>query len=497
MFDNENEKNVYDRGEDKVPDNFPPPAAPGDPRFAMPENPVDDYVSQPEPYPTDYKDAGYITREEAPVTPRTYYTPSERPERREREPRETSSTPPPRRRGGLFAGIVALCLICALLGGLGGAVIVREFWPGGSVTEPVPAQTAEPTPSPVLTSVEKNPGTDGALTGPQVYEQATRQVVGVSSEVTYTNVFGQQSASSVTGTGFVVSDDGYIMTNYHVIEPAYRGGYTINVMFYDGASYEASVVGFEKDNDVAVLKIEATGLTPVTLGDSALMKVGETVYAVGNPLGELTYTMTSGMISALDREISTDANTTINMFQIDAAVNSGNSGGPVYNAQGQVLGIVSAKYSESGVEGLGFAIPINDAIAIANELITKGYVSGKSYIGVHVEDMTKSVIQYYNMAPGAYVLAVDPGGSAEQAGIRAGDIIVRLGDAKVESVAELTAAKKQYKPGDTAEIEVYRSGEHLTFTLTFGEDIPDTVDQNQPQPTQTPALPQLPQNPAS
>ena len=296
--------------------------------------------------------------------------------------------------------------------------------------------------------------------------------------MTYTNFFGQTSSSAVSGSGFIVSADGYILTNYHVIEYAYKGNYAITVMLHDGTRYEASIVGVEDCNDIAVLKIDASGLDPVTFGDSDKLSVGDDVYAVGNPLGELEFSMTTGHVSALDRLITTDESSeAINMFQIDAAVNSGNSGGPVYNANGEVVGIVTAKYSDTGVEGLGFAIPINDAAKIANDLITKGYVTGKAYMGVSIDERYNSMYsQYYNMPIGAFVKSVESGSCAESAGIQAGDIITRLGDVEITGYSDLKQAIKQYSAGDSAELELYRAGESRTLTVTFDEAVPDSAN---------------------
>ncbi len=229
---------------------------------------------------------------------------------------------------------------------------------------------------------------------------------------------------------------------------------------------------------MAVLKIDAAGLSAVTIGDSDSLQVGETVYAVGNPLGELEYTMTSGIVSATDRAITTSETSstgtittkTINMFQIDAAVNSGNSGGPVYNSRGEVVGIVTAKYSTSGVEGLGFAIPINDAIALANELISDGYIS-KPYMGIlNASTLDETYAQYYGTVAGVYFQGVEDGSAAEKAGLQVGDIIVGLGDMEISTASDLVSAKNAYRPGDTTEIRVYRSGEYLTLTITFDEE---------------------------
>ena len=224
-----------------------------------------------------------------------------------------------------------------------------------------------------------------------------------------------------------------------------------------------------------MLKIEATGLNAVRFGNSDSISVGETVYAVGNPLGELDFSMSTGHVSALDRLITSDeSGVPINMFQIDAAVNSGNSGGPVYNAAGEVIGIVTAKYASTGVEGLGFAIPINDAARIASDLITNGYVTGRAYMGILIKDTYNSYqgriySSYSNLPQGAYVDSVESGSSAEKAGIRADDIITALGDQKVASSSELTVALHSFSAGDTTTVTVYRDGGEITLTITFDE----------------------------
>ena len=326
------------------------------------------------------------------------------------------------------------------------------------------------------------------LSASEIYELACKQVVGISSTITGYNMFGQLTSNAVTGTGFVLSEDGYILTNNHVVKDAAKTGGEVTVKFYDGSEYTAEIVGTESGtSDVALLKIDAKGLTPVTLGDSDTMQVGESVYAVGNPLGELTYTMTAGIISALDREIAADRYTTLNMFQLDAAVNSGNSGGPVYNAAGQVIGIVTAKYNESGVEGLGFAIPINEAVQIAEELVNHGYVTGKAYFGITVTDIGESDAQKYNTVAGVYVYSVEEGSCAEKAGLQQGDVIVKLGGKEVATVSELTKEKKNYKAGDSCEVEFYRSGKYQTVTVVFDEEPKEEpAAQETQQPTQQP-----------
>ena len=302
-----------------------------------------------------------------------------------------------------------------------------------------------------------------------IYSQACKQVVAITTEVTYTNYFGQTSSQASCGSGFFITDDGYVLTNYHVISTAHQYGYAVSVLTYDGTTYQATIVGVDEDNDIALLKVDATGVTPVTFGDSDSMTVGDTVYAVGNPLGELEFTMTSGMISALDRTITTSDGTDngINMFQIDAAVNAGNSGGPVYNTSGQVIGIVTAKYSSSGVEGLGFAIPVNDAVAIANDLMKNGTVTDRAQLGITLQTIPDSAAQYYNMPKGAYVNAVNSGSCAEKAGLKAGDIITAIDDTAVSSDDALRSALRGYSAGESATLTVSRNGETLALTVTF------------------------------
>lgn len=423
-----------------------------------------------------YSDAHYVREEDSTVPPR-YYTPPEKAPREPKEPRAPRKSPG---KAGSFARTVCLCLVCALLGGLGGGAYVAS-----RLTERVDALQQGMTELKEQTLAEDGStfasataaGEAGTLSASTIYDRACRQVVGITTEVAYTNLFGLTSSSAVTGTGFIISENGYIVTNYHVIEYAYTGGQDLTVMLHDGTRYSASIVGVEESNDIAVLKIDAANLSPADLGDSDSLTVGDTVYAVGNPLGDLDFSMSTGHVSALDRVIKTDENVdSINMFQIDAAVNSGNSGGPVYNTRGEVIGVVTAKYSDTGVEGIGFAIPINDAASIAQDLITNGYVTGKAYMGVKLDERYTSMYsQYYGMPLGAYVYSVDPGSSAEKAGLRPGDIITGLGDADVSCYDDLSSAVKSFSAGDTTEVRIYRAGENLTVSITFDELLPDST----------------------
>lgn len=380
--------------------------------------------------------------------------------------------------------VTAICLAAVLLcGGICfGTVQYGKRQPalaadGGAGALSASALQADP--------VANKPAQRETLTAAQIYKLACQQVVGIKTEAAGgSNMFGQTISRPVSGTGFIVSEDGYILTNNHVVEGAAKSGFPVTVIFYDGSEYDARIVGVEgDDSDVALLKIDASGLNPVKLGDSDTMQVGEDAYVVGNPLGELTYTMTTGIISALDREISVESNTAISMFQLDAAINSGNSGGPVYNAYGEVIGIVTAKFSSAGVEGLGFAIPIREAQSIAADLKEFGYVPGKPYFGIVVVTLSSSERSRFNLPEGAYVYSVTAGSCAEKAGLKQGDTITALGDVPISSNSDLTIAKKSYQAGDTVDVTVFRAGESLTLTVTFDEMTPEAQN-TVPQPTQ-------------
>ncbi len=425
-----------------------------------------------------YSDAHYVPVDENTAPPR-YYTPPEKPVKEPKPPKRS------KKRSGLIFKVLAACLVCAGLGGAAGSAVMGARL-GGRV-DSLEARLEELQQAASAPAVSSSAPTmlpsamaaaGGGITAGQIYEQACRQVVGISTEVTYTNIFGMTSSSAVSGSGFILSENGYILTNSHVIESAYESRRNVKVMLHDGSQYEAEIVGVENDgSDVAVLKIDASGLDPVTLGDSDNLQVGDDIYVVGNPLGELEFSMTTGHVSALDRLITTDSNAEpINMFQIDAAVNHGNSGGPVYNDRGELVGVVTAKYSDTGVEGLGFAIPANEACSIASDLITQGYVSGKASMGVRIDERYNSMYsQYYGMPMGAYVYSVEPDSAAEEAGILAGDVITRVGDEPVSSYSELRSAIRQYSAGDTAQIDLYRSGASLTLNVVFDEELPDST----------------------
>ena len=417
-----------------------------------------------------YSDAHYVRADQS-TTPPRYYVP---PERTVRESRRQEP-----RRGVSFGAVIACCLICALLGGLGGGALMtgymnRRFDAIEQNVTKIEKENLLKQSTQGSVPAASTAYSGGTLAPGDLYDMACEQVVGVSTEVTYTNFFGMRSSAAVSGSGFIITANGYIMTNYHVIEDAYKTGLSVNVIVYDGTRYKAEIVGVEPDNDVAVLKIEADGLNAVTLGNSDAMRVGDVVYAVGNPLGELDFSMTTGHVSAKDRRIVTDRNGgAIAMFQFDAAINSGNSGGPVYNARGEVVGIATAKPASYGVEGIGFAIPVNDATRIAKDLVTSGYVTGKAWLGVTVNNKYNDMYaQYYGWPVGAYVDSVERNGCAAKAGIEVGDIITKLDGETIRSYDDLRSAIKRHAAGETVEIELYRADASRTVTLTFDEETP-------------------------
>ena len=376
----------------------------------------------------------------------------------------------PRRKKKGAGKLVALCLVCAIVGGIAG---------GGGVAAPTGPFCAnrttllEGTRPATVVEVSNVTGKD-PLTAPEIYAAYVGSTVGITTEIVTTNGWGQPVSQAAAGSGFVITDDGYILTNYHVIEDAS----SIKVSFIDGSSYDAELVGGESENDIAVLKIDAAGLTPVVIGDSDNVKVGEQVVAIGNPLGELTYSMTSGIISAKDRSITMENGEVMNMIQTDTAINSGNSGGPLFDMYGQVIGITSAKLSGSSsssatIEGLGFAIPINDVKGMVEDIMENGYVTGKPYMGITVSTVPESISERYGMSQGALVESVDESSCAAKAGLEKGDIITAMDGKTVISSAELVEAKKAYKAGDTVTLTVERDGEMLELTLTFDEDTPE------------------------
>ena len=330
-------------------------------------------------------------------------------------------------------------------------------------------------------SVSGSPAAVDGLTPGQVYAQNKNSVVAISCS-TKVSQFGQVGTATSSGSGFILTDDGYVITNYHVIE----GADIVNVITFDGTEYPAMVKGYDANNDLAVLKVEAQDLPTVTLGKSSDLIIGDMVVAIGNPLGELTSTQTVGYISGKDRDVSTDG-TVINMLQTDATINPGNSGGPLFNMKGEVIGITTAKYSgttSSGasIEGIGFAIPIDDVTKMISDIMAHGYVTG-AYLGVSVSDISESQASYYGC--GALVGEVVPGYSAARGGVQVGDLIIELGGYKVESVSGLTRVLRNFEPGDTVTVTVLRQGREVVLQLTLDEK----PNLNQPEPDENGEIP--------
>lgn len=297
---------------------------------------------------------------------------------------------------------------------------------------------------------------EGDYTLTEIYEKVSPSVVGVSSTT---------SSGSATGTGIILTEDGYILTCAHVVEDAT----SIAIVDSDMNQYEATLLGSDSQSDIAVLKIEATSLTAVELGTSSDLKVGEAAIVIGNPLGyDLYGSMSVGIISGLNRTLNING-TDMTLIQTDASVNSGNSGGPMVNAYGQVIGIISAKVSSSYGEGLGFAIPIDDALPIIEDLIRYGYVTGRPSIGITGEDITVYVAFYYGIPQGVMVRYVEPDSGADIAGVQSGDIIVGVNDESITTMDELTNIKNNYLVGDTITLNIYRSGTYIELEVELME----------------------------
>ena len=397
--------------------------------------------------------------------------------------------------------MVVLCFMLSFLAGAGGAFAVMSFYPlmnignkndtteitEGNVHEiPVPSQettlpdaTTQPvqesTAAPVTETQPPETTTAApvaaAKTKGEIYAEAVNSIVGIRAVVeqqvaTFFGRYITQTATS-SGSGFFITADGYVVTNYHVV----NGAKEITVTTYDGGSYPATVRGYEESNDIAVLKIEGS-FTPAAIGRSSDLRVGDDILVIGNPLGSLSYTFTDGVVSYLNRMITDETGTTIHMFQTNAAINEGNSGGPVYNMNGEVVGIASAKYASSSIEGLGFCIPIDDVIGMINDIMRTGYVTGKPVLGVSVQTVTTTMAIRYGISTGCYVVEVGDGTAASNAGILAADVITAVDDTVIYSATDMSSALSGKTAGDTVSVRVNRSGTDMIFTVTLDEYVP-------------------------
>lgn len=394
------------------------------------------------------------------------------------EPVVTDTPVQPKKHHGGVGRVVALILSCAVISaacGFGGAILAQN----GSRTGKTTVQQSNRTAATV--NVKKVDG-QTLMSPAEVYASTVNSVVSINCSAVSTNIFGQQTESASSGSGFIYTADGYIVTNQHVVANAS----SINVTLYNGDTYPATLVGSDSDYDVAVLKIDAKDLPAVTLGSSTDVNVGDTVLAIGNPLGELTFSMSQGIVSCVNRAINVEG-TPFNMIQVDASINPGNSGGPLMNLYGEVVGIVSAKYSSyanTTVEGLGFAIPINDVQSIIKDIMENGSVGNKAYMAITAGTMTQQMAAQYkiNATEGVFVYSVEDGGAGDKAGLKLGDVITKLNDTQITSMEDLSAAKKGFKAGDTVTLTVLRDGKEITTQLTFDaqpQTTDDTADSSQ------------------
>lgn len=381
---------------------------------------------------------------------------------------------PPKQKSSSPVGIVALALVFSIVGGLVGAGGLYAAASAGMIqglnSNNATLSVSDRDTSSAITTA--NVAAGEVMTSAQIYSNYGSAVV----SVTVTTSQGEGA-----GTGFIIDGEkGYILTCYHVVD----GAKAISVTLTDATSYEAKYVGGDSDQDVAVLKItpkEGAKLTSVVLGDSSLLAVGDTVSTIGNALGTLANTLTTGGVSAMDRAITMSDGTVMSLLQTDCTINSGNSGGPLFNQYGEVVGIVNAKYSSSAyntstasIEGIGFAIPINDVTDILDDLMAHGYVTGKPYLGISVSTVSAVTAQQYkNMVVGAYVNNVNEGSCAETAGLQTGDIITQVDGTDITTSAELIDAKNTHKAGDEMTLTVFRDSEYITLKVTLDEEQPE------------------------
>ena len=379
-----------------------------------------------------------------------------------------------KKKGFPWGKVIALMLVAALLGGALGAGGVLLLAPSGSGSSSQVLKGERPSSVIDVATID----TSKQLSPAEVYAQNEASTVGITTSVT-TNYFGFTTTSAAAGSGFVLSDDGYILTNYHVIE----NSTSIKVTMYDGSSYEAQLIGYDESNDIAVLKVDAENLSPVVLGDSDNLNVGDSVVAIGNPLGELTFSLTAGVVSALDREVTLSGNVTMELIQTDCAINSGNSGGALFNLYGEVIGITNAKYSSSGsgasIDNIGFAIPINSVMNIVESIIEKGYIA-KPYIGVSVTSVS-SETQSYGLPKGAAVKAISEDSPAEKAGLQINDIITEANGTAIESSGDLVRLVGDLYDGAELKLTVYRQGETVELTVIVGEKIQSALGSEEDQ----------------
>lgn len=323
----------------------------------------------------------------------------------------------------------------------------------------------------VVRTAEAGETADIPLSVKEVASLTGQSVVQITTEIIKTSIYMRQYVTSGAGSGIIISENGYIVTNNHVIENATGITVTLN----DGTRYDAVLTATDEQTDIAVLKIDAEGLVPVLIGDSDLLSAGDGIVIIGNPLGELGGSVSSGIISATDREITVDGRKMV-LLQTDAAVNPGNSGGAMFNMYGELVGIVNAKSTGSSIDNLGFAIPVNRATGIIEQLIAYGYVKGRAYMGITMVEINDiyAMMQYRVNQAGVYIVSVEKGSAAEKAGLETGDIIMKIGEYQISTASDVSNALMDFNAHDSGEITVSRQGEVLTMSIVFDEYIPKT-----------------------
>jgi len=357
--------------------------------------------------------------------------------------------------GFSFAGkLIAILLFCTLVGGVAGV----------AVSQTAVAADAE--------LVE--------LSAADIYEQSVASTVGITTSAHAVNYWGYETDTSAAGSGFIISENGYILTNYHVIEDAEE----VKVATYDGETYDAEIIGYDDSNDIAVLKIDAENLVPVKIGDSDKLRVGEEVIAIGNPLGELTFTLTKGVVSALNRDVTIENGVSMKLIQTDCAINSGNSGGALFNMKGEVIGITNAKYSSSSygasVDNIGFAIPINSLIKIYESIIENGYIL-KPFIGITGQTISEDIMQITGLKGGVRVYEVSEDSPAAEAGLQSGDVIISANGKDLKEFGDLSDMIAKSDPGDKLEMKVYRQGQTVELTVEIGSKTQAALKEEEPE----------------
>lgn len=355
-------------------------------------------------------------------------------------------------KGALIFCMILTMLVSSVLGAYFGSMIGRN-----SSTTPSRDDSE-------LSQLSLGDATGSELTISQIVDKNENAVVEILVSGTTQDFFGQMQVTEGAGSGVIINENGYIVTNYHVIQGANK----VQVTLHNGETYPATIVGGVNENDIAVIKINAKNLTVAEIGDSDTIDVGDTAVAIGNPLGQLGGTATTGIISALDRRLTIDGRT-LTLIQTDAAINGGNSGGGLFNSKGELIGIVDAKSSGVGIEGLAFAIPINSVADIINDLVENGKVSAKPAIGIMIQDVSEENAQYYNLeAAGVYIARVT-GVNAQKAGFEQGDRVVSFNGNEIKSSRDLISRVRECKAGDTVTVVVSRSGQQIEIKTVLEE----------------------------